>query len=96
MSRFIRVTALAATLVLAGCGGERVVDTDELEGQIASELEAQTGVIPTSVSCPDDVPAEAGATFNCTVTADDGSTANVTVTQTDDEGSLSWEVDEVN
>ncbi|MGH2684362.1 MAG: DUF4333 domain-containing protein [Actinomycetota bacterium] len=96
MSRSIRVTALAAMLVLVGCSGERVVDTDELEGQIAAELQAQTGVTPTSVSCPDDVPAEAGATFSCTVTADDGSTANVTVTQTDDEGSLTWEVDAVN
>ena len=96
MSRFVRVAALAATLVLAGCAGERVVDTDELEGQIAAELQAQTGVTPTSVNCPDDVPEEAGGTFNCTVTADDGSSANVTVTQTDDDGSLTWEVDEVN
>ena len=96
MSRHIRVAVVAAGLLLAACGGQRVVDTDELEGQITAELQAQTGVTPTSVSCPDDVPAEAGGTFNCTVTADDGSTANITVTQTDDEGSLRWEVDEVN
>jgi hypothetical protein len=92
MGRFIRIAALASTLVLAACG-EKVVDTDELEAQIASELQAQAGVTPASVDCPDDVPAQAGATFNCTVTADDGSTANVTVTQQDDDGSLSWEVD---
>jgi hypothetical protein len=94
MGRFVRVAALAATLVLAGCG-EPVINTDELEGQIGAELRQQTGITPSSVSCPEDVPAQAGATFNCTVTADDGSTANVTVTQNDDQGNLSWEVDSV-
>ena len=92
MSRSIAIAALAASLVLVGCG-QKVVETDELEVQIAQELQAQTGVTPASVDCPADVPAEAGATFNCTVTADDGSTANVVVTQQDDDGSLSWEVE---
>jgi outer membrane lipoprotein SlyB len=86
----LMLAAAVAALALAGCSA--TVDTDGLEGQIAQELEAQAGVRPTSVQCPDDVPAEAGATFECTATADDGSTATITVTQEDDQGNLSWEV----
>lgn len=96
MNRSIQVAALAAVLVFAGCTGQRVVDTDALEAQIASEIEAQAGFAPTDVSCPEDVPAQEGATFNCTVTAEDGSSANVTARQTDDQGSVTWEVDSVN
>jgi hypothetical protein len=90
--RLLRFLLLATTLALAACG-EKVLNTDELEGQIATELEAQTGLAPTSVDCPADVPAKKGSTFRCTVTADDGSSAGITVTQTDDDGSIDWEVD---
>ena len=90
MTRTLAFAALAVTLALGGCS--RVVDTDELESQISSELQRQAGVTPTSVECPDDVPAEAGGTFNCTATADDGSTATIEVVQKDDQGNLEWEV----
>ena len=86
------MVVLAATLALAACG-EKVIDTDDLEGQIAAELEAQTGVVPSSVDCPPDVPAGKGNTFRCTVTADDGSSLGITVRQSDDAGSIDWEVD---
>ena len=92
MSPFIRMVVVLATVALAACG-EQVLNTDELEGQIATELEAQTGVAPTSVECPADVPVEQGGTFRCTVTADDGSSAGITVTQTDDDGGIDWVVD---
>ena len=92
MSRLARILILATALALPACS-EKVINTDELEGEIARELEAQTGVVPASVECPDDVPAEKGGTFRCTVTADDGSSAGITVTQTDDQGSIDWEVD---
>ena len=97
MNRSIRTAAaLAALLVFAGCTAQRVVDTEALEANIASEIESQAGFTPTSVSCPEDVPAQEGDTFSCTVTAEDGSSANVTVRQTDDQGSVTWEVDSVN
>ena len=89
-NRFVRVAVLAATLLLAACG--KVIDTEELESQLATELQAQTGVTVTSVDCPEDVDAEQGDTFNCTATADDGSTADIKVTQTDDDGNVRWEV----
>src|SRR5688500_17374321 len=90
MDRFARILEFASALTLAACG-EQVLDTDELESEIATELEDQTGVIPSSVDCPADVPAGKGNTFRCTVTADDGSSAGITVKQTDDEGSIDWE-----
>ena len=92
MRRLAWIIAIAACLALPACG-EKVINTDDLEGQIATELEAQTGVVPASVECPADVPAEKGGTFRCTVTADDGSSAGITVTQTDDQGNVDWEVD---
>jgi outer membrane murein-binding lipoprotein Lpp len=84
------LAAAVGALALAGCS--TTVNTDDLEGQIAQELEAQAGVRARSVECPDDVAPEAGATFECTATAEDGSTATITVTQQDDQGNLSWEV----
>jgi Domain of unknown function (DUF4333)/Prokaryotic lipoprotein-attachment site len=87
MSRLARILVVLATVALAACG-QKVI-----ESQIATELEAQTGVAPTSVDCPADVPAEEGGTFRCTATADDGSSVGITVTQTDDDGGVDWEVD---
>ncbi|HEX2025608.1 MAG TPA: DUF4333 domain-containing protein [Actinomycetota bacterium] len=88
MRRLLTV-ALAAGL-LAACS--TTINTEELEQQIARELEAQTGVTPSSVDCPEDVPAEAGGRFECTATADDGSTATISVVQQDDQGNVRWEV----
>jgi hypothetical protein len=85
--------ALAGSLFLGGCTA--TVETDALEQQIGDELAAQAGVVPVSVDCPDDVAAEAGATFECVATADDGSIATITVTQQDDQGNLRWEVTNV-
>ncbi len=93
MRGLVRIVLAAAAITLAACG-QGVLDTAELEAQIAAELERQTGVTPSSVDCPADVPAEEGGTFRCTVTADDGSSIGLTVTQTDDQGSIDWEVDQ--
>ncbi len=92
MGRVARIVVLTSALSLAACV-QQVLDTDELEAEIAAELEAQTGIAPTSVDCPPDVPAEKGRTFRCTATADDGSSAGITVRQTDDSGSIDLEVD---
>jgi hypothetical protein len=89
----MRTTIILATALLLGaaCTVTRNLDTEELEQRIAAELQAQVGVTPTSVDCPDDVPAEEGTQFECTATSDDGSTA--TITATVGEGSnVTWEV----
>jgi hypothetical protein len=44
------------------------------------------------VSCPDDVPAEAGRTFDCTATNADGTTMTIEVAQSDDQGHVTYKV----
>ena len=86
----LSVAAALAALALVGCSA--TIDTDDLEDQIKQGVEAQTDAQVSSVECPEDVAPEAGATFECTATADDGSTATITVTQKDDQGNVDWEV----
>jgi hypothetical protein len=50
-----------------------------VEEQISSQLEAQVGVAPDSVSCADDLPAEEGASITCELTSE-GQTYGVTAT----------------
>jgi Domain of unknown function (DUF4333) len=65
-----RVPVLAATallsLGLAACSS--AVAPDELEEQAAAALEGEIGARP-DVSCPDELPAEMGATTECAATA---------------------------
>ena len=83
---------LAAAVVLAaGCGGQNVLDTDEVSGQIAAQIERQTGADVESVSCPTDIEAKAGSTFTCTVNGADGTSVTIDVEQTSDEGALSFQ-----
>lgn len=83
---------MAAVAVTSACqvsvGGG--LDIDRIEQEIATGIEEQTGIAVTSVECPEDVEAEAGNNFTCTVTAEDGDTASVDVTQEDDEGNVRW------
>jgi hypothetical protein len=82
-----------AMLAVAGaCTRTRTLDGSELNQQIATDMQAKLGVEGVAVSCPDDVPAEAGRTFNCTATNPDGTTLTLEVTQTDDQGHVTYEV----
>lgn len=88
MVRFVMI--MIAALALAGC--TQVLDDQELESEISSGIEEQTGVTGVSVDCPSDVPLEQGNTFNCSATSDEGDVGQVQVTQTDDEGNVRWEL----
>ena len=81
---------LAVALFLAGCG-TTVIDADKGEAFITKTVEEQTGARVESVACPDDLEAEKGATFKCTVTGEDGTTGEVSVDQEDDKGSVTIE-----
>jgi hypothetical protein len=85
---------VAGVLVLGGLVvgaillfGTRTLDTAEAERQIAQLTEEQAGVVPTDVSCPADIGAEAGATFACSASLE-GQPLSFTVTQTDDDGTI--------
>lgn len=90
----IAACASAGALALAGCEAEfsagETLNTDKAEREIAKGIRKQTGVTAT-VSCPDDVKVEQGATFTCQAKPKNGGQPGVvTVRQTDDEGNISW------
>ena len=78
--------AAVVALGLAGCGN--TLDTDDLESQLVDQLSADAGVDPedVSVDCPDDIEAEEGREFECTLTAPNDDEVTVEVTLTNDDG----------
>ena len=84
--RTIAGVAAAGALALAGCGGgdstspSRAIDAAQVESGIDKQLSTPAAEV-TSVKCPEDVKAEAGARFNCSVTWSNGATGKVKVTQ---------------
>jgi hypothetical protein len=90
-SRSVRLVAVAA-LAIAAAACSKTLDTDGLEGELKSQIEAQTDSTITSVECPPDVEAKAGETFTCTAEEGSGTTFTIRVTQRDDAGNVDWEV----
>ena len=79
---------LALALLLAACG-EKTVDTDAAEETVVDLIDEQTGFEATDMSCPEDVEAEVGATFECTFTGPEGPyVASVEVTEVDGEDAV--------
>ncbi|MGY1638167.1 DUF4333 domain-containing protein [Geodermatophilus sp. SYSU D00742] len=94
-------SVIGALVLIAGLAvgalflfGTTTIDTAEAERQIAALTEEQVGVAAADVSCPEDVEAEAGGTFSCTATLE-GQPIGFTVEQTDDEGNVQIESDEM-
>ncbi len=90
------ILCLVATsfLLAVGCGSK--VSSSSIEEQISSALEGQVGTAPDSVSCPDDLDAEVGATARCELSFE-GETYGVSVEVTSVEGDVAAfdiEVDE--
>jgi hypothetical protein len=89
LSRYFPV--VLASLALSACG-ESMLDTGNIEDEIAPQLAQDTGTKDVEISCPDDVEAKKGEDFECDVTAPGGVESKVTVTQEDDDGNVSWEL----
>ncbi|MDP1876590.1 MAG: DUF4333 domain-containing protein [Actinomycetota bacterium] len=92
--KFARTAAIAAACLsvglLAGCA--KSLDSTQVSDAIDTSLTDQFEGDFT-VTCPSDIPAEAGNVFTCDVSnATDGSTATVEVTQNDADGNVTWEV----
>ena len=85
-----RVVVLFASLALVGCTRAKTLDANGLEEMLRAKIEQQLGAHGITVDCPDDEPAAAGATFQCTATSADGKTITVEVTQTDDQGNVTY------
>jgi hypothetical protein len=88
----LALLAPVAALTLTGCGSS--IEQGELESQVASALEAETGVSP-EVRCPGDLDAEVDASTECTAT-EPGSgrefTYRITVTAVED-GRASFDIE---
>jgi hypothetical protein len=84
------VVLLASLVLVGGCTRTKTLDAQQLDQKIASDMKDNLDMHGVTVSCPDDVPAEAGRTFGCNATSADGRTITIEVTQTDDHGNVTW------
>jgi hypothetical protein len=82
----LAIVALAAMLV--GCG-KTTVQSESAEDSVVGVVSKQTGFHPDDVSCPDDVEAKVGNSFECSFTGPDGPyTASVEIRQVEGEDVL--------
>ncbi len=82
--------ALLVALPVAGCGTSKL-NVDQAETEIESGLKQQLKLQTVDVSCPEEVEIKAQSTFQCSVKGD-GETGTVAVTQKDDQGNISWKL----
>jgi hypothetical protein len=82
LPRLVAVPLLV--LALASCGTGTVA-ADDVAEQAEVALEGQLGT-RYEISCPDDLPAEVGATTRCTLAADEDTELGVDITVTEVEG----------
>jgi Domain of unknown function (DUF4333) len=83
---------VAVVTLVGGCSRTKTLDGEQLDQMIASDMQTKLNLQGVTVSCPDDVPAEAGRTFQCTATGQDGAAMTIEVTQTDDQGRITYKV----
>jgi predicted small lipoprotein YifL len=87
----IAPAALLATFGLAACG-DKTIETGSAEKSISDNIEQQGLPKPKSVECPDEIKAEKGGKFSCTLTTADGSKVKVNASQTDDNGRFNFDI----
>jgi len=86
------VVLLASLALVGGCTRTKTLDANGLEEKLRAKIEKQLATQGITVDCPDDQPAQAGATFQCTATSAAGKTMAIEVTQTDDRGNVTYKV----
>ncbi len=74
----------AATLTACAVPTDKTVSRERLQDQIVAQVTEQSGAAPVSVDCPDGLPAEVGATLDCTlVDRDEQRRVSITVGSTE-------------
>jgi hypothetical protein len=86
--RATTAVGLAVALATVGCGDD-TIDSAEVEAGIEQSLSSATAPV-SSVSCPNDIEKEEGATFTCDAKLDGGGKAKVKVTQTSKGGDFTY------
>jgi len=84
----IAAIGIAVALAAVGCGND-TIDADEVEAGIEQTLSDATASV-SSVSCPNDIEKEEGATFTCDAKLEGGGKAKVKVTQTSKGGDFTY------
>jgi dihydroxyacid dehydratase/phosphogluconate dehydratase len=84
------VAAWCLAVLTAACG--TTLDDEDLEAQIAEQLEVRFSGSAWTVECPGNVEPEAGATFACAATSDGDQSFDIAVTQENTEGSVTWRI----
>lgn len=88
--RAFAVLVILPVLLLAGCSGDDY-DVETAEREIGRFVDrTYEGIETGEVTCPDDVDAEEGTTFDCVAEVDDQE-LTIEVTMTDDEGNATFE-----
>jgi Domain of unknown function (DUF4333) len=78
--------ATALALLLSGC--QRTVNARSAEALVTGGIESHSHLTVKEASCPTDVSAQAGATFQCTAKTDKRGRFILTVAILDDRGNL--------
>ena len=92
LRKFAILAAIAASAIMAGCScsigksSEEKADPEGVELQISSYLAEQSGVPPSSVSCPEEMVQEEGRHYECSAVHPQEGAYVVDVTMHDDQG----------
>jgi hypothetical protein len=78
------LAALLALFAIAGCGGDRNVDSAKAEAFARSAITPA----PRRIDCPVGVKVEKGKSFDCHVIGTDGTRSMITLHISDDEGNV--------
>jgi pSer/pThr/pTyr-binding forkhead associated (FHA) protein len=87
------VAVIVVVIVVLGViSASGKIDQGKLEDEISADASAQLGSV-SSVSCPDDIESDTGATFTCEIAYSDGTTGTADGTVTDgDEGNVNYQL----
>jgi Domain of unknown function (DUF4333) len=89
----LQIAVVCAVVLGAGCS--KVLDTSSVEREIERGIERQLSDVNVTVECPDDIAAGEGERFECIASTDADQRARIAVVQTDDEGTIDFEVREL-
>ena len=71
-------------------GGATMLDSEAVERDVAAQFAEREGV-GIALDCPESMPVEVGATYECAGTTDDGEEVTLAITVTDEEtASYTW------
>jgi hypothetical protein len=86
------VLLVAVLASSSACTRTKTLDGDQLNQVLATSLARKLDTQGITVTCPDDQPAEAGHTFDCTATNPNGTQITLHVTESDDRGNVTYQV----